>query len=341
MSNVILLQQPQPVDLFGVYPLDRVEQIMMQLAHGERSEHTGDMVTEHLQTGGKRLRARLALAATRALQGPEDTAIYWASAVEMLHNATLVHDDIQDGDEVRRGYPTTWVLHGEAQAINAGDLMLMLPFLALSRMQSTDSVRWHLSWRLADQAAKTVRGQVEEIDMMNDKNMSKERYLRVVQGKTGGFFALPIEGAALICGFDKKEAQSLGDCFLNLGVLFQMQDDILDLYGDKGRGETGGDIYEGKPSILVLHHLLLHPEDHDFVWEILSKSRLETHRGEVEALIALFRHSGALKASLEEIEQISAKLRSQPILRRYPDLSQLLHGMIDQILDPLANISCP
>ena len=90
-------------------------------------------------------------------------SVPWAAAVELLHNATLIHDDIQDGDQVRRGQPTTWVRHGQAQAINAGDLLLMLP-LALSQLQTSDSVRWQLSWRLADQAASIVRGQSRRDD---------------------------------------------------------------------------------------------------------------------------------------------------------------------------------
>ena len=332
MSNVIRLTQPQNIDISSLSNLESVEAIMMRLARGERSEHAGAMVTEHLETGGKRLRARLALSATSALNGDTDSALYWAAAVELLHNATLIHDDIQDGDRIRRGKPTTWVNHGRAQAINAGDLMLMLPFLALSNMDGSDNIRWKLSKKLAEQAAKTVRGQVEELDIVKDQNLTRERYFRSVQGKTGGFFSLPIEGAALIAGIEEEDAAKLGACFLDLGVMFQLQDDVLDLYGDKGRKQVGADIYEGKPSILVFHHLNSHPEDHDYIWGILSKERDETTANEVQELIGLFRSSGALEATLKDIKQIRSSLMESPIIHAYPNLKYLLHSMIQLIL---------
>lgn len=341
MSNVIRLTQPQNIDISSRSYLESVESIMMRLARGERSEHAGAMVTEHLETGGKRLRARLALSATSALNGDIDSAIHWAAAVELLHNATLIHDDIQDGDRVRRGKPTTWVNHGKAQAINAGDLMLMLPFLALSHMDSSENVRWKLSKKLAEQAAETVRGQVEELDIVNDQNLTRDRYFRSVRGKTGGFFSLPIEGSALIAGLDEQEASKIGSCFLDLGVMFQLQDDILDLYGDKGRKQTGADIYEGKPSILVFHHLNIHPKDHDYVWGILSKEREETTEKEVLELIELFRSSGALEAALQDIVRLRSSLMDSPVIHTYPNLKYLLQNMIQLILKPISELLCP
>ena len=108
-----------PTSLRSAADLDNVERLMRSLASGDRLERAGVMVQEHLATGGKRIRARLAMCATAALGGDRGDAIGWAAAVELLHNATLIHDDIQDGDRMRRGEPTTWVRHGAAQAINA------------------------------------------------------------------------------------------------------------------------------------------------------------------------------------------------------------------------------
>ncbi|MEC8424852.1 MAG: polyprenyl synthetase family protein, partial [Myxococcota bacterium] len=150
---------------------------MRRLAAGHRLDRAGVMVQEHLGTGGKRLRARLALAAATAL-GVGPGARAWAEAVELLHNATLIHDDIQDGDRVRRGQPTTWVRHGVAQAINAGDLMLMLPFLAISRGDVPVPVQAALSACLAEQAAATVRGQTDELHLLPGGHTDQEAYDR-------------------------------------------------------------------------------------------------------------------------------------------------------------------
>ena len=108
--------------------LDDVERLMLELCSGERLDRLGAILWEHVNTGGKRLRARLALASCQALGGTREQAVAWAAACELLHNATLIHDDLQDGDEVRRGREALWVRHGAAQAINAGDLALMLPY---------------------------------------------------------------------------------------------------------------------------------------------------------------------------------------------------------------------
>ena len=139
----------------------RVESRMHELA-GERVDDPGaQMVHEHLATGGKRLRARLALAACQALGGSAKDAIDWAAAVELLHNASLVHDDIQDGDRTRRGKPALWVTHGAAQAINTGDLLLMLPFRALADYSAETQAS--LVQILASYAERTARGQIREL----------------------------------------------------------------------------------------------------------------------------------------------------------------------------------
>src|SRR5690349_12844089 len=116
--------------------LPEVEAAMQRLVVGGHKEIAGDVGLSHLETGGKRLRARLALAATAALGADSRGAIGWAAACEMLHNATLIHDDLQDGDRVRRGKPTAWVRYGQNQAINGGDLMLILPFAAIGEVRA-------------------------------------------------------------------------------------------------------------------------------------------------------------------------------------------------------------
>lgn len=333
-----LSPEPPPESLRCTAFLGEVERVMAGLAAGDRIERTGVMVQEHLNTGGKRLRARLALTATAALGGERAQAVGWAAAVELLHNATLIHDDIQDGDRMRRGQPTTWVRHGTAQAINAGDLLLMLPFLALSRAQTPDAVRWHLSRTLADQAARTVRGQVEELDMLPGRHLGSAAYLRAVTSKTGGLFALPVEGAALIAGWEPEEAAELAAEFLTLGVLFQLQDDVLDLYGDKGREAPGSDLREGKVSALVVEHLDRCPADRDWLLVLLETPRAETPDADVAAAITRFRESGALDAVLGRIRELEASLRGSALLRRTPLLHRVALEICHLALAPIQHL---
>ena len=300
MARLLLLREvpeaspaPSAASLDADDGLHLVEALMARLAGGGRFERTGVMVQEHLSTGGKRMRARLSLAAAAALGASREAAAPWAAAVELLHNATLVHDDIQDGDLIRRGQPTVWVRHGVPQAINAGDLLLMLPFLALADLDAPGSVRWELSRALADHAARTVRGQSEELDLLPGGHLDRAAYSRSVRGKTGALFALPVEGAALVAGLSAAEAAALGEAFVELGVLFQLQDDVLDLYGDKGRGAPGADLKEGKVSALVVAHLERVPEDRAWLLNLLRAPRDLTPQREVEEAIRRFRASGA------------------------------------------------
>lgn len=317
--------------------LAAVEATMRRLAAGQRLDRAGVMVQEHLATGGKRLRARLALAAATAL-GVGPGARAWAEAVELLHNATLIHDDIQDGDRVRRGRPTTWVRHGVPQAINAGDLMLMLPFLAIAQGDVPVAAQAALSGCLAAQAASTVRGQTDELHLLPGGQVDEEAYDRAVRGKTGGLFGLPVEGAALLAGLDARDAATLARPFGELGLLFQLQDDVLDLYGDKGREQAGADLFEGKVSALVVAHLARQPGDREPLLRLLRAPREETDPAAVAQAIAAFRDSGALDDVLRRIDTIARSVRADEALMRVPGLRAVALELTGLVLRPIAHL---
>jgi geranylgeranyl diphosphate synthase type I len=335
MQNLAVSATSPPI-LRSSDQLDDVEQLMRSLASGERMERTGVMVQEHLATGGKRIRARLTLCAMEALGGKRVDAVGWASAVELLHNATLIHDDIQDGDRVRRGQPTTWVRHGVAQAINAGDLLLMLPFMAVEH--APERLRWRLCQLLATGAAEVVRGQVEELSMLPAESLSSESWRRVVEGKTGGLFCLPVEGAALLAGHSASEARAIADAFMPLGVLFQLQDDVLDLYGDKGRGAVGADLREGKISALVVAHLRRCPEDRSWLLDLLRTPRDETTQEVVEEAIARFDRSGALADVLSDLLELLSQVERAEVLARYPALRGVALQITALAMQPIAHL---
>jgi len=315
-----------------------VQALMAHLAAGERLERLGLIVQEHLGSGGKLMRARLCLAAAASLGAAREDAVPWAAAVELLHNATLIHDDIQDGDLLRRGQPTVWVRHGVAQAINAGDLLLMLPVVALDHLDVSGDVRWALARSLATHASSTVRGQSQELDLLKTGQLDRASYTHAVVGKTGSLFALPVEGAALIAGHTPANARALGRCFTNLGVLFQLQDDVLDLYGDKGRGHRGSDLEEGKVSALVLAHLERVPADREWLLDLLAAPRDLTAPDAVNKAIQVFRESGALGDVLAEIQALSELLVSDPQLAGNPALLLLAREVCGLAIEPIHHL---
>lgn len=287
-------------------PTQQVEALMLQLAG---SGPLAEMVRTHLQTGGRRTRAQLALLAGQAL-GVADV-VGWAAAVELLHNATLVHDDLQDGDTVRRGHPTLWASHGMAQAINSGDLMLMLPFMALGRQSCTPDQHVALSQALANRAVLCVKGQALDLDLPTRKVWSMEDWLSAAIGKSGQLLALPIEGAAILAGRD--DASALGDHFAEAGALYQIVDDMVDLYGEKGRGERGCDLQEGKISALVVRHLELAPQDSAWLREVLRTPREQTQAQDIARAARRFRESGAVTALLADITLRTENLQSEAL----------------------------
>ena len=296
----------------------------------------GKMLQEHLDTGGKRLRATLTLQLAALFQIAPKDALQWALAVELLHNATLIHDDVQDGDRTRRNRPTTWAVHGIPQAINAGDLGLMLPYQCIENMNISDSVRWRLAQTLSKHSIATVNGQSLEMRLLPNRDFTLESYTTAALGKTGAFFGLPMEGIAHLAKLDKTECYQLVELFSKIGLLFQMQDDILDCFGSKGR-QQGADICEGKVSFLVVNHLCLYPEDKPMFTDILEQRSPVDHHT-IEHCIDTFAEHGALSLALQELSLLEHRICNATILFDYPNLQQLVHSLLDTIMDPIQHL---
>jgi geranylgeranyl diphosphate synthase, type I len=320
-------------------PLSKVEALMQRYARGGRIDRVGAMALEQLATGGRRFRARLALLACAALDVPERDAVHWAAAVELLHNATLIHDDIQDQDTTRRGAPTLWVKHGYAQAINAGDFMLMLPHLVVE--ESMSRVRDELSFALARAATNVVRGQANEMSLRQAGRFDWESYLAAARGKTGALLGLPIYGALRLAGRSAERAQRTADLYLEVGALFQLQDDLVDLFGDKGRGQVGCDVYEGKVSALVVAQLERSPQSRPLVLGILDLPRPEKTAKDVQLLKNLFERSGAKDAVIARIASLRSEILNAECLREEPTLWPVTDELVRLTLAPVEHLLSP
>lgn len=312
--------------------------VMMQDVLQVELDPAASIAAEHLSTGGKRLRARLAMETGVRLGATAESMVPWAAACELLHNATLIHDDLQDGDRVRRGKPTMWVKHGAAQAINAGDLMWVAPYLALEKLACDPAICWELTRLLARQGATVVRGQAIEWEMTQDGVTARETYLRAIRGKTSALFSLPVAGAAVLAGWGLERAQSLAAAFGDIGLLFQMQDDVLDLFGNKGRAEVGTDLKEGKISALVAQHLALHPEDKDELLTLLKTERDKTSDESVLDMMDRFRSGGALLKVCEDILKIHQDACHAAIVKDNPGIQELMETLTAVILSPIEHV---
>lgn len=295
-----------------------------------------EMCRHHFQDPGKLLRPRIVYGLAGALGLDKSQFLGWAAAVETLHNATLVHDDLQDGDELRRGTPTIWKKFGAAQAINCGDfLMLLAPSFFLDSDLGAET-KSELSRLYSIVATEVVKGQTSEPTLREYLGQSDlaERYRTCISQKTSALFAGAAEGVGLIAGFSKPIRSELAVTFRGIGDLFQIQDDVLDLYGDKGRKAVGCDVKEGKVSALVVSHLAFFPEDLPRIQGVLLKGREETSNEDIYGLIELFRAKGTLQ---RELTQMLLK-KEELTFGAHPQIGPFVVSLLEGIFDPIRHL---
>ncbi|MDY6876419.1 MAG: polyprenyl synthetase family protein [Chloroflexota bacterium] len=217
---------------------------------------------------GKRVRPVLCLLACEACGGDWEQALPAAAAIEFVHNFSLIHDDIEDRDATRRGRPAVWALWGEAQAINAGDVLFALTQLVLLRLSELDASSLSeepvpaatvvTAARLLNRACLALTGgQYLDIGFEICDTVSVADYLTMVEGKTGALVACACEMGALVAAAPDTQREHLRAFGQHLGLAFQMRDDLLGIWGDPAvTGKpAGADIARRKKSLPILHGL--------------------------------------------------------------------------------------
>lgn len=187
---------------------------------------------ERRDSGGKFLRGTLALWAATACGGEPSAAMGVATAVEWLHNFTLVHDDIQDGDRERRHRPTVWAVWGEPQAINAGDAMHAVAYRAILGGGGSPRALLRAASAVNDAVLEVIEGQCQDLDLEGRIDASVPTYLRMARAKTGALIGGALQAGALASGAAAGRAALLRRAGSELGVAFQVRDDWLGAWGD-------------------------------------------------------------------------------------------------------------
>ncbi len=205
-----------------------------------------------LASGGKRLRPQLALLGAQLFGGNEDEVLPVALALEVFHNFTLLHDDVMDKAAVRRGRPTVHVRWNENTAILSGDQMMIEAYRLLSRIRE-DKLSEVLRM-FNDMATGICEGQQFDMDFEQRELVTLDEYLHMIRLKTALLLAYALRMGAYVAGADIDAQQHLFDYGIYLGLAFQIQDDLLDVYGDeKTFGKAiGGDILCGKKTYMLL-----------------------------------------------------------------------------------------
>ena len=228
--------------------------------------------------GGKRMRPSMVVAACRAVGGDGSKAVPMAVAIEYIHNFTLIHDDLMDGDEVRRGMKTSHVLYGLPTAVLAGDALFAKAFQIIAGLdvpgdclQRILSVTSKAVWDLA-------RGQQMDVNNENADFIPLDHYIETIKLKTSVLFAAGAASGAIIGGAQQNVVDAIQMYAIKMGLAFQMYDDILGVYGDpeKTGKSAGNDIRKGKYTVMICHA-------HDTIKDTESWKKFMTVFGKADA----------------------------------------------------------
>lgn len=208
-------------------------------------------VSEHLAGGGKFVRAALVLSSAAAAGAEEGVGLVGAVAIELVHNFSLVHDDIIDRDLERRHRPTVWAAHGVGHAIIAGDALATLAFQVLLEAATPERVR--AAARLAEATQAMIAGQADDMASERRASLSVEECLQMEAGKTGALLSCASAMGAILAGAPRATVEALSDYGRHLGIAFQAVDDVLGIWGEPSvTGKpVGNDLRQHKKTLPV------------------------------------------------------------------------------------------
>jgi geranylgeranyl diphosphate synthase type I len=209
---------------------------------------------------GKRLRPILCLLTCAEVGGDPACALPAAAGLELLHNFSLIHDDIEDGDETRRHRPTLWKMWGVPQGVNAGDGMFALAYTAIQRLPLhgvSAPTTLHVLDLFTRACLELTEGQYLDLDFEQRPQVQVAEYLRMIEGKTAALLGAAVAMGALLGGASAEQTQLLQNFGQSIGLAFQIQDDILGIWGDpEATGKAAGnDILRRKKSLPLLYAL--------------------------------------------------------------------------------------
>ncbi|MGA0331252.1 MAG: isopentenyl-diphosphate delta-isomerase [Candidatus Poseidoniaceae archaeon] len=297
-----------------------IEQRIIESLTASRHERLANAMMHLIHGGGKRMRATLPWLVGRAVGDTHSGLLDIGAAIETIHNFTLVHDDIMDDDEIRRGRNAVHIEYDMPTAINAGDAMLAIAFerLVMSaniELQDIPSLVNRIAWMVR----RVSEGQQLDIEFETRDRVSEEEYLEMIEGKTAVMFQICAELGARVAGADEEVVQCLAEWGLSVGLCFQLMDDLIDVLSDSATlgKPTGSDVAQGKQTLMVIHALSQPDSD--------TKSRLLSVLGTCEDATESMIQDGI--AALDELGSIAyARAKAN-------EYHQRAHACLDRLPD--------
>ena len=295
------------------------------LAETAQPDHPllGPMLSTILPGSGKRLRPSLALLVGRLGEFRPEPMLHMATGVELLHTASLVHDDVVDESELRRGARTLFTRVGNALAVLVGDYLFAQ---SAARCVATNNVR--VIGLFAQTLASMCQGQIEEASRGNNPHLTvtKEAYVQTIWGKTASLFVLACEGSAVLAGLPEPQIQALRTYGDRLGLAFQIVDDALDFVGDESvlGKRVGSDLRQGTITLPVIYLRDTMPE---------SEFRAAFDQYDADRLVELVRGSTAIDRTYAEAERLLAEARDALRLAPAGEARDALESLTAYVVD--------
>ena len=250
--------------------------------------------------GGKRLRPIIACLSCEAVGGNMMDAIPLAVALEIIHTFTLIHDDMMDRDEERRGMPSVHKKFGDNRAILAGDALFAKAFEILSYTKDAEICK-KLTRNLAIMAKEICEGQEMDVAFEDMERVGKKEFLEMIEKKTARMFEHAAMNGAMVGGGSKEEVEALKTYGLNLGMAFQIWDDCLDVIGKDIGKPVGSDIREGKKTLIYLHAL------EKYGGKIPNYGKKDATDEEINEIVEILKETGAIDYAKNMAMEFSRK----------------------------------
>ena len=313
---------------------DKIEEALYKDIPSEPKAVYG-MLGDFIARGGKRIRPVLTLACASACGGEEDGALPYAVAIELFHNFTLIHDDLEDRSPMRRGKPTVHEEFGDAIAINSGDALYTVVWASLLSKDISPENLAQAERLMVSAFSRVVEGQGIELNWYREGrfDVSEGDYFKMAGGKTAALIGAACELGAFSAGATEDERTAVREFGEAIGLAFQIKDDVLNLTADpsKYKKKIGEDIMEGKRSLITIHLLANAPaETKRRAIEILAKENKT--EAEVQEIISMAKEAGSVDYASKTAEEYVAS--SKEALSRIKDEKgrELLSGLADYIV---------
>lgn len=281
-------------------------------------------------SGGKRLRPALVLLVAKTFGEVPAGVLRIAAAIEMIHGASLIHDDVIDNTTLRRGTPTMNAQKGNHFSVLLGDFLLCQALLTISELDRVDLLKV-----ISQGVADMTEGQILEAQLQGDVSVSEECYLKVIDGKTSALMAAGCKLASLFCQATPSQVKAAEDFGRNIGFAFQIIDDILDIWGDPSvlGKPVGSDLQEKKYTLPFLISYKASPEDERLTIKGLLSNGSYPGQHLPEILQWMERHHGRTLAIEKATEYSLAARRALelfPVGKARDDLSQLVDFLMER-----------